>query len=170
MKGNKILLILAVTATLFLSGCQTMPQQETEQDYSVMKAVGQDLRTVAKSIREKNKQLAILEQEKLRQDGVIPPAQREQKHSRNLEKKLTLHWSAEVEPLLAVITKDIGYKAFGPKYIEGVPPLNKSLVSVNVTQESAYEVLKDIGWQLGTKAKLVVDDHQKTVRLIYLGE
>lgn len=159
-----ILIALAVMT----QGCTTA--QTKAEPVSAMSAIAADLREVAYSIKKENEQLALLEQESLKLDGAVAPVQPDVEPSGRLNKPVTIKWTGEVEPLLSVISKDIGYNVFSEKYIEGQRPVVPKIVKVSAYKERAYDVLKDIGWQLGAKNRLVIDENAKTIRLIYVSD
>lgn len=76
---------------------------------------------------------------------------------------MSLNWDGTVSPALREIASVIGYR-----YIEASPaPSQPLLVDVNQSDESAFNILQNIGAQLGTQANVVVNSTNKTIRLEY---
>lgn len=79
---------------------------------------------------------------------------------------VTLTWEGPPEPLLSLLADLIGYdfRALGK------PPLTADSVTLEVRRRPAWTVLEDIGWQLGTRATVVVNEPIREIQLIYAGQ
>ena len=79
---------------------------------------------------------------------------------------VTLTWEGPPEPLLSMLADLIGYdfRALGK------PPLTADSVTLEVRGRPAWTVLEDIGWQLGTRATVVVNEPIREIQLIYAGQ
>lgn len=169
MKKKSLLAGSMLASVMLLQGC-TATNETKEAVTTENSAISDDLRAVAYSIKKENEQLALLEQQKLKQEGAIAPVQQDIKITGELAKKMTVKWTGEVEPLLKMITKDMGYTVFSKENIDGKKPVVPKIIRINANNETAYAILKDIGWQLGAKTKIAVDRENKVVRLIYVSE
>ncbi len=169
MKHKLLIASLLIATAGMTQGC-TSPQTKEAEPVSAMSSIAADLREVAYSIKKENEQLALLEQENLKINGAIAPVQPDIEPSARLNKPITIKWTGGVEPLLTVISKDIDYKVFTEDYIEGQRPVVPKIIKISAYKERAYDVLKEIGWQLGSKTQLVVDENAKTIRLIYVSD
>lgn len=167
MNRNALLIFSLILSVGLIQGCSA-PQPQKKAD--PLSAVAKDLRSIAYAIKKENEQLSLLEQEKLKVEGAIPSTQRDIQLSEQLSKPITIKWTGEVEPLLKIISQDIGYAEFNDIHIDGQKPIVSKIIKINAHKETAYSVLKDIGWQLGAKTKVLVDDQQKTIRLIYTSD
>lgn len=77
-----------------------------------------------------------------------------------LAKKITLKWVGHPEEIVKTISTLIGFSA--PKIV-GRQPANFKSVSINVIGRPAFEVIEDVGLQMGDQAGIVIGDSQLSV-------
>lgn len=159
-------LILIISLTL-ISGCIKKERVKPTSNNALMTTVSRDLLSVAKDIREQNKQLTMLSQKKLANEGIQKPTELDVRSAPpELQKLITLKWTGAVEPPLEIIAKSIGYSYLIP---EGKKPANPIMISLSTTDTSVYSVLRDLGLQMGDQAVLYVDTRKKTIKVSYTG-
>lgn len=160
-------LVLISTALSGLSACSTPdPKPDYKQPDSVIVSASNDLISVAKEIRESNKQLNILIQQKvLAKNAQKAPSIAQRDIPNSLKKNVTLRWNGKAEPAIKMIAQAIGYSYKKP---EGTPPMIPLVVSVNALETNAYSVLRDIGLQLGQEAILLINPAKKELGVSYI--
>jgi hypothetical protein len=165
MKRLKIYALLPLVAVM--SSCsQNEAKPDFKQPDDVIVTASNDLLKVAKDIRESNKQLNILIQQKIAAENIQKPSEVAKTNvPPSLQKNVTLRWNGKAEPAIEMIAQAIGYQYKKPEGKEPVIPL---LVSVNSLENNAYDVLRDIGLQLGQKAMLYINPSKKEVGLVYI--
>lgn len=77
-----------------------------------------------------------------------------------LTRKITLKWVGHPEEAVKTISTLVAFST--PKII-GNPPPNMKSVSINAVEKPAFEVLEDIGMQMGDSAGISIGDSQIAV-------
>ncbi len=75
----------------------------------------------------------------------------------------TMNWSGPIEPLVQQISKATGYQL----RVTGVSPAIPILVNINVKDVSLGQVLRDAGYQCGSRADIVIFPRSKVIELLY---
>ncbi len=83
-----------------------------------------------------------------------------------LAQAVTLSWAGPPEPVLRLLATLIGYDF----RTVGKAPLTPDVVNIEVQRRAAWSLLEDIGWQLGDRATVVVDERLRGIQLIYIGQ
>lgn len=135
---------------------------------SVMTTFSKDLLVVAQNIRTANKQTNLLllqnnqaKSHQLGKDLVVKNV------PKKLNKKITLNWAGQPEKVVSLIASLIGYHYLP---VTGKAPTPSLMVNVSVIEKPAFEVLKDVGVQMGDKAMLIIDPRLQTIQIAYLGK
>jgi hypothetical protein len=83
-----------------------------------------------------------------------------------LAQAVTLSWAGPPEPVLRVLADmmEFQFRAVGK------PPLSPDIVTIEVRRQAAWSVLEDIGYQLGTRATVVVNEARREIQLVYVGQ
>src|SRR5581483_4403398 len=81
-----------------------------------------------------------------------------------LAQGVTLSWAGPPEPVLRVLADMMGYQFRAA----GKPPLSLDIVTIEVRRQAAWSVLEDIGYQLGTRGTVVVNEARREIQLIYV--
>lgn len=118
------------------------------------------LQATAAEVRQSLQQLA-----ELQQAATIKPTTYAVPQSGPLTLAVTLKWDGPPEPVLGLLADMIGYDFRAV----GKPPLTSHVVGVEVRHEPAWSVLEDIGWQLGERATVVVNEPIREIQLVYEG-
>ena len=83
-----------------------------------------------------------------------------------LAQAVTLSWAGPPEPVLRILASMTGFQFRAV----GKPPLSPDIVTIEVRHQAAWSVLEDVGYQLGTRATVVVNEVQREVQLVYVGQ
>ena len=75
----------------------------------------------------------------------------------------SVDWAGPIEPLIEQITQATGYQL----RVLGVKPAIPVLVSINARKKPFADILRDAGYQAGTKATVVVFPSTRIVELRY---
>lgn len=81
----------------------------------------------------------------------------------SMHKLVTIGWQGGIEDILRSIATEGEYKL----QITGRKPPQPIIVNISVTDEPAYKVLENIGWQAGQNVSVVRNDVARIVKLIY---
>lgn len=81
----------------------------------------------------------------------------------DLRRAITVSWVGPVEPMLEALAHRTSYNFF----VLGSAPPVPAVVSVDVENQQAIEVLRNIGLQLGTRADVRVDAEKRVIELHY---
>jgi len=87
-------------------------------------------------------------------------------HRGALAKQITLNWSGPLAPAVQALADMIGYKFS----VIGTAPVAPILITVDVLDEPAFEVLSDMGWQAGDRVGVCVNDRAREIQVIYVGD
>jgi hypothetical protein len=83
-----------------------------------------------------------------------------------LAQAVTLSWAGPPAPVLRVLADMTGFQFRAV----GKPPLSPDIVTIEVRRQAAWSVLEDIGYQLGTRATVVVNEARREIQLMYMGQ
>ena len=159
MPINVKLATLAMTtgmSMLALSGCA-----ETKQ---TIQAAPSDpaLVTVADAARSMAEQLKILSAIEQQSRGAYPVLEASPTTG-PLAERVTIVWSGEPEKVLTNIAIKTGYEM----RIVGRRPVTPPIVTIEARNRKIFDVLQDIGLQLGERHGVQVDDNNETITLVY---
>lgn len=149
--------LFCCSMTVVLSACASSPPVPVvPEDPAVAK-----LQAVAEEVAQVLRQLA-----ELQQADTSKPTTYAIPSSGPLTLPVTLTWEGPPEPLLSLLADLIGYdfRALGK------PPLTADSITLEVRRRPAWTVLEDIGWQLGTRASVAVNEPIREIQLIYAGQ
>lgn len=144
-------------AAAILAGCVTSrPALIVGEDPAVAK-----LQSAAEEVHQSLQQLAELQQAATKKPTTYAVPQ-----SGPLTLPVTLKWDGPPEPVLSLLADMIGYDFRAV----GKPPLTSHIVGVEVRHRPAWSVLEDIGWQLGDRTTVVVNEPVREIQLVYEGQ
>jgi defect-in-organelle-trafficking protein DotD len=83
-----------------------------------------------------------------------------------LAQAVTLSWAGPPEPVLRVLADMMGFQFRAV----GKPPLSADIVTIEVRRQAAWSVLEDVGYQLGARATVVVNEARREIQLVYMGQ
>jgi defect in organelle trafficking protein DotD len=75
----------------------------------------------------------------------------------------TIDWSGPVEPLIRQIAKSVNYRVA----VMGTPPAIPIIVTINEKNVMLGDVLRNIGYQCGRRATVVVYPSGRVIELLY---
>jgi defect-in-organelle-trafficking protein DotD len=147
---------LVGTLTVMIAACATRVPSRPVTDPTIAK-----LQATADEVSQSLRQLAETQQAA----KPVPPAY-PVPQSGPLAQAITLSWAGPPEPVLRLLADMIGYEFRAI----GKPPLAADVVTIEARRLVAWSVLEDIGWQLGTRATVVVNEGHREIQLIYVGQ
>jgi defect-in-organelle-trafficking protein DotD len=147
---------LVVTLTLMLAACATQVAPKPAVDPTMVK-----LQATAEEVSQSLRQLAETQQAAKPWQSAYPMPQ-----SGPLAQAITLSWAGPPEPVLRVLADMIGYEFRAV----GKPPLTADVVTLEARRVAAWTVLENIGWQLGSRATVVVNEGHREIQLVYIGQ
>ena len=147
----RILLISLLLAMSF--GCVTRSKVTTTPADAL---VDQQLRDSGEAI---TRDLAVLTGSQQNRDYGAPYG------TGDLYTKTSLVWDGPIEGALSSIAAKVGFKFL----VEGAPPAVPLLIHVKQLDRPALAIIRDIGSQTGPGEGVALDEHMKTIRLIYKG-
>ena len=147
---------LVGTLTLLIAACATRIPSQPAADPAIAK-----LQATADEVSQSLRQLAETQQAARPAQPAYPVPQ-----SGPLSQAITLSWAGPPEPVLRVLAGMIGYEFRAI----GKPPLTADVVTIEARRLAAWSVLEDIGWQLGSRATVVVNEGHREIQLIYVGQ
>jgi len=153
-------LLTAAAVTLLLSGCASFGSsaKDKQSEDPALKALAQAADSVSSDLN----QYRQLEHARSSREGTEPEAY-DTPEQGPLAEPVTLNWQGPVYEITQTVAQLIGYDFRST----GKPPTQPLMVQVNVTNKPAYQVLEDIGWQVGERAGVLVSDSHERVKLVY---
>lgn len=83
-----------------------------------------------------------------------------------LSKRITMRWAGPLESATNRLAGMIGYHF----QVAGHKPVQPILITVDAKEKTAFEVLEDIGWQAGERAGVSVNQMDRLIKVIYVGD
>lgn len=80
-----------------------------------------------------------------------------------IAKKITIRYSGPITSATEKIAKLIDYSHI----VVGNIPANPIMIDVDFTDATAYQVLESIGWQSGQQTKLIINETDETLKIIF---
>lgn len=147
---------LVGTLTLLIAACASRVPTRPIADPTMAK-----LQATADEVSESLRQLAETQQAARPAQPAYPVPQ-----AGPLARAITLSWAGPPEPVLRVLADMIGYdfRAIGK------PPLTADVITIEARRRPSWTVLEDIGWQLGSRATVVVNEGHREIQLVYIGQ
>lgn len=147
-------LILASSALMLLTACQPEVKPEAKPDPA--------LAILAKASTEIKENFDLMA--RLEQGMKSAPAYPSKPKDPRLNKAINLpYWNGPIEQSLETVAALIGYKLviIGKKLPNDIP------ISIQSNNETAFDVLRNIGYQASPDADVSVDVGQSEIHLIY---
>ena len=155
---SKSIILGAIAASVVMTGCATKPPAEVGEqikpDAEVLAKIAESATRASKSmerlaaIRSTTSGLKIA-------DRVAPEG---------LDVPITINWAGPIDGLAKKLAELTGYKYEGT---EGSVPSMPILVSVAVTETSAFQILANAGAQAGSAADIVIRPSTKSIMIKY---
>ena len=152
---NKRLSISIIVLSLLSSGCAEMQKNLQETNTFDSAPITKQISASAVDIHND-----LIQLNKLKEMNPHVMTAKATPKDGPLAKKITLKWVGGPEEITKTLSTLIGFSA--PKII-GRPPANLKSVSLNVIARPAFEVIEDIGLQMGEQAGIVIGDKQLSV-------
>jgi defect-in-organelle-trafficking protein DotD len=132
-----------------------MMAQPSETDL-ILKAIQQSAKQIQVSIS----RMSAAKQIKTPRSNVT-----KQPANPSLIKRVSVTWSGPMSDVAKSVAMQIGWKY----RTVGEVPVVRPIVHINSQNETAFNVLRDIGLQAGSKAGLTIDTHKKIIIISYQG-
>jgi defect in organelle trafficking protein DotD len=153
--------LLAVSAMLLLiTGCSTEPKVMIVENSATNKTAETQLADAADSVSKSLQELAEIERATHPQARLPSPVEPEMIGMAQLA---SIDWSGPVGPLVKKIADASKYKL----HILGTAPAIPILVSIAAKDTPLSDILRDISFQCGSKASIVVYPASKIIELRY---
>lgn len=154
----KIALIL--NTLVLIAGCSTSSVSPQNTTSSPTDATSAQLAEVASSVDHSLNSLAAIEQAASPQAKVQTPPNPE---SYGMEQVANIDWAGPVEPLVRKIGAATGYTV----KVIGSPPSQSVLVTIAANNTALGDILRDVGFQCGKFANIVVFPATRVIELRY---
>ncbi len=176
MPMRHIVSLAAISLVLMLTGCAYTYSSRVTEGSAAARGVGtvvtatppvtaqQDIAIHAAQVNQSLEELYAIEKAKKPENLIIQATPSLGPMHPTLRQPLTIDWSGPVEPLLAEIALRTHYRL----KIMGVPPAIPLLVSINMRQASAQDVLQNIRSQIYERGDLLIFPEQRVMELHYL--
>jgi hypothetical protein len=169
---SKVSLSLVLLSTLALSGCGSLQLkvpflgedeviQEEPKGPSEMDFVLQEIRDSAKQIQASVDQMSSIKQADIKMSSVT----KRPTHP-DLNKRLDVSWPGAADDLVKVIANKIHW-SFD---IVGDTPSNRPEVYIHAENEKVYDILKQIGLQVGSQTGVIIDPKHRRIVVSYEGK
>ena len=166
--------LLSLSLVLLIAGCantyssRTPTQEEVKVRPIVTETAPltsqQDIEIHAEQVNQSLEELYAVERAKKAENLVIKATPMLGPAHPSLRQPLSIDWSGPAEPLLAEIALRTHYRL----KIMGNPPAIPMLVSINVRQVPAQDVLQNIRSQIYERGDLLLFPEQRVMELHYL--
>ena len=151
---------LIVVSLLFLAGCSHDQKIAVISNDSGARNAEAKLADAATSVSDSLRQLAEIERATHPQAKLpTPPAP----EAIGMAQITSIEWNGPVEPLVKKIAEASHYKV----RVLGIAPSIPVLVSISAKDTPLADVLRDVGFQCGDKANIVVYSERKIIELRY---
>ncbi|MBE0468169.1 MAG: DotD/TraH family lipoprotein [Methyloprofundus sp.] len=152
-----------VISVLVLSGCTTSPEKSNHPD-PIFLSIEQSAQEISSHIKETSR----MKQTKMMNEGAIKPLPSKPSLPIDdpINSEVSLTWSGPVEPLL----DDLSDRAALKFEKRGRMPAYDLVVHVQARGKSIFDVIEDIGVQLGTQAGLRLSLINRELDIIYKDE
>jgi len=153
---NRILMIASI---ILISGCAGFTKQPIQQQHEEDASAIQ-LTEAAVSVSQSLSELAAIEKTATpasKLNNLTDPS------TNNLPGAVSVDWSGPVEPLLTKLGAMSGYRV----RLLGVKPAIPVIITLNAKETPLAHLLRDIDYQCGHRAKLLVYPSQKIIELRY---
>lgn len=144
---------LCLLGLIALGGCATTPPSRPPPSTPLQRAFLQSSQEIAQSLRVlqevsnaeyvRGTTRSQMLQERINADHLTP----------GLDKPISLDWHGEAEPALKLICR---LTRFGPLRVYGLRPQGGTVVLVHANARPAYDVIRNIGAQLGDRGEIRV--------------
>ena len=165
--GKKIIVRMFIVLAIGLTGCahhnktvkSTLPKPIicVEEEVILRK-----ISDTAEHIRKENIVLAKIKNASLNTPVIIE--RRGNIPIGEIAKKITVRYTGSIVSATKEISKKINYR----HVIVGNEPANPIMVDINFANVSVYEVLEDISWQSGKQTRLIVNEVDKTLKIVFV--
>ena len=147
---------------LFLGGCASSPRKTDGPSEAeiIQVQIGRHIAASADRIHAQLTRLREIEQ------SSIHPVTHRTPASGDLTKPITLVWAGPIAPAVKSIADQMGWKF----RIEGREPAIPPVAHIDAVQRPVYDVLRDLGLQVGRESGVIVDPQTKTLVVSYRPE